>query len=490
MFVELGGGTVNVGGAAVSGGGGGGSGGAGGGGGADLSASLGVRSMLESTAADLRSSATSSTEWGGGKAPSVGVDPLADFLIARAVSNRRMAVLLFWYLTVETEDRVHGESFRRTLLAFLSALDGSGSGPTMRRIFEQQKMLVVRLVQIHRGLLSQPSKNKKAYLEEQLASLRRFEQPIPLPVDPDVEVVGIVAEEASFFNSKQQPLKIPFRTATGATYMTMFKCGDDLRQDQLVLQLFRLMDLLLRNESLNLRMTVYSVLAPSSTTGFLQFVPQSLPLQQVYTKYVQQRNPIQVFLRLKNPDPANRETGIASSAMDAFVRSNAGYCVMTYVLGIGDRHNDNILLAEDGRLFHVDFGYILGHEPPLKGNSTPFKLNKKMVLAMAVNDNDNWRDSPHFVAFKTYACETFNILRSHANLILNVFTLMVDANITDIVRFGPQRSITEVQRKFDLKLSNEEAIHVFQELIESSIHSLWTGILDSWRDLRERRRLF
>lgn len=41
----------------------------------------------------------------------------------------------------------------------------------------------------------------------------------------------------------------------------IFKNGDDLRQDQLIIQMIQLMDQLLRREQLDLRLTPYKVLA-------------------------------------------------------------------------------------------------------------------------------------------------------------------------------------------------------------------------------------
>ena len=47
---------------------------------------------------------------------------------------------------------------------------------------------------------------------------------------------------------------------------------------------------------------------------------------------------------------------------------------------LGCRHLDNLLLRDDGGLFHVDFGFILGRDP--KPFPPPMKLCKEMVEAM------------------------------------------------------------------------------------------------------------
>jgi phosphatidylinositol kinase/protein kinase (PI-3 family) len=55
---------------------------------------------------------------------------------------------------------------------------------------------------------------------------------------------------------------------------------------------------------------------------------------------------LQRYLRQHNPTEDQY-----SRAVYNFTYSCAGYTVASYVLGLGDRHNDNIMLTKSGHLF-------------------------------------------------------------------------------------------------------------------------------------------
>ena len=65
------------------------------------------------------------------------------------------------------------------------------------------------------------------------------------------------------------PLRLTFRCVDGTEYPVMFKIGDDLRQDQLVMQIITLMDQLLKKENLDLKLTPYKVLPTGLDHGKL-----------------------------------------------------------------------------------------------------------------------------------------------------------------------------------------------------------------------------
>jgi phosphatidylinositol 3-kinase len=411
---------------------------------------------------------------------------LANFLISRATNNLMLGNFLHWYLMVECDDRSpdqvkeHRKLFAKVEFDFMTELMQVPDGPERRKTLLRQGELITVLSKISKEIRfsreDRPRKLQrlKKYLADPKNELTTFDPPLPLPLDPSVSIVGCYPEESLVFKSSLFPLLIHFKTSEGKKYPIIFKTGDDLRQDQLVIQVIALMDRLLRKENLDLKLSPYRILATSSNAGAVQFVP-SMSLQAASTKY---KGSILAYLRANNPD-TKADLGIRASTMDTYVKSCAGYCVITYLLGVGDRHLDNLLLAPDGHFFHADFGYILGRDP--KPFAPQMKLCKEMVEGMGSSN------SSHYAAFKSYCFTAYTTLRKSSNLILNLFSLMVDANIPDI-KVEPGRVVEKVRERFHLEMTEEEAMRHFEGLIVDSVGSIFPVVIDTIHNMMQGLR--
>lgn len=138
-----------------------------------------------------------------------------------------------------------------------------------------------------------------------------------------------------------------------------------------------------------------------------------------------------------------------------------------------------MLLSEDGEIFHIDFGYILGRDP--KPMPPPMKLSKDMVEAMG------GVTSEHFRNFAKHIFTAYLYLRRQAKLTLILFALMVDASIPDIA-LEPDKAVRKVENHLRLDLTEEEAIMHLQRVIESSASAVVPGIMDQMHKIAQYLR--
>lgn len=125
----------------------------------------------------------------------------------------------------------------------------------------------------------------------------------------------------------------------------------------------------------------------------------------------------------------NKTNQSLENATENFIRSCAGYCVATYVLGIGDRHSGNIMLTENGLLFHIDFGHFLGNfktKMGIKRERTPFVFTDEMAEIMG------GVAGPNFARFVEFCTKAYNQVRKHSNLLINIFLMNLSAGMPEL----------------------------------------------------------
>lgn len=335
---------------------------------------------------------------------------------------------------------------------------------------------------------------------------------IKLPLNPLIEVSGFITSKCKIMKSKKEPLWLCFQNADpkSGPYLAMFKAGDDLRQDMLVLQLFRIMDRLWRSHGLHLDMAIYGVLATGDQCGFVEVVTKSKTISElqglsfkdeVLFDFLLESNGGNANVTPQNTSqPAQPQPGAGSTASKAsngsvqsksatpptpavatidhpltlavsrFTRSCAAYCVATYVLGIGDRHNGNVMIREDGTLFHIDFGHVLGNFKEKFGvrrERVPFVFTPEMVYVMG-DKNDIF-----YAQFVQMCTTAYNLLRSSAALFMNLFAMMMSSGMPELQTI---EDLYYLQDTLDLDLTPQQAGEKFSAMLESSSKALSTRV--------------
>ncbi|XP_008294170.1 phosphatidylinositol 4-phosphate 3-kinase C2 domain-containing subunit beta [Stegastes partitus] len=282
-----------------------------------------------------------------------------------------------------------------------------------------------------------------------------------------------VAQSCSFFNSNAVPLKLSFQNLDplGDNVNVIFKSGDDLRQDMLTLQMIRIMNKIWIQEGLDMRMVIFKCFSTGRGRGMVEMIPHADTLRKIQVEHGVtgsfKDRPLADWLLKHNPTDEQYD-----KAVENFIYSCAGCCVATYVLGICDRHNDNIMLKTSGHMFHIDFGKFLGHAQMfgnIKRDRAPFVFTSDM--AYVINGGD--KPSSRFHDFVDLCCEAYNLIRKHTHLFLNLLGLMLSCGIPELSDLEDLKYVYDALRPHE---SEADATMYFTRLIESSLGSVATKL--------------
>ena len=226
--------------------------------------------------------------------------------------------------------------------------------------------------------------------------------------------------------SKQRPRKIRINGNDGKYYDFLLKGHEDLRQDERVMQLFTLINTLLENDSNTnkqyLSIETYSVVPLSPNCGVIGWIAGCDTLNTLIRTYREERNVSwledHAFMQqpeAKNYDPLtliqkvqqfsyalNKYSGddlkntiwLTSANSEVwlerrtnFTKSLAVMSIVGYILGLGDRHPDNLMLERvSGKIIHIDFGdcFEVTRTREKYPERVPFRLTRMLINAMEV----------------------------------------------------------------------------------------------------------
>uniref|UniRef100_A0A8K9V297 Phosphatidylinositol 4-phosphate 3-kinase C2 domain-containing subunit alpha n=1 Tax=Oncorhynchus mykiss TaxID=8022 RepID=A0A8K9V297_ONCMY len=393
---------------------------------------------------------------------------LVMFLLSRAQGNVSIAHYLYWLLRDAVLDPAFGRRYDQVLGSLL-CLCGAG----LRDELDKQTRLVTLLGELAEKVRQAGGSTRQVVLQEGLERMQSFFQrnSCRLPLSPSLEAKQLNIKSCSFFNSNAVPLKLALVNSDplGEEINVMFKVGEDLRQDMLALQMIRVMDRIWLQEGLDLRIVNFKCISTGKDNGMVELVPSSDTLRKIQAEYGVtgsfKDKPLAEWLRKYNP--AEDEYDKAS---ENFIYSCAGCCVATYVLGICDRHNDNIMLRSTGHMFHIDFGKFLGHAQmfgSFKRDRAPFVLTSDMAYVI----NGGERPTSRFQLFVDLCSQAYNLIRKHSGLILNLLSLMTLSGLPELT--GNQ-DLKYVYDALQPQTTDAEATIFFTRLIESSLGSVAT----------------
>ncbi|KAL2181037.1 phosphatidyl inositol 3-kinase-like protein [Thermothelomyces heterothallicus CBS 202.75] len=331
------------------------------------------------------------------------------------------------------------------------------------------------------------------------------------PFSRDVITIDSFLDHVLVLGSLAKPRKLTARGSDGKLYGLLVKPKDDLRTDQRLMEFNTLINRSLKRDAESSRrqlyIRTYAVTPLNERVGIIEWVDGLKTLREIATKLLTSRGikieyneaaqmmnrallsdaNIRIFTEdlLGMYPPVLPEWFIAQfpnpsawfAARLKFTRSCAVMSMVGTILGLGDRHAENLLLEEgNGGILHVDFNCLFEKGLHLaQPERVPFRLTHNMETAMGIYRYEG--------PFRHCSEVTLRILRQQEETLMTILEAFIYDPTLDLQNskkrpqkgppLNPTRVVETIRRKIR-GLLPEESIPLgvegqVEELIKQAI---------------------
>ena len=251
-------------------------------------------------------------------------------------------------------------------------------------------------------------------------------------------------------NSNSKPLLLEIIFKDNTTSNILLK-KEDIRIDYIIYKIILFIKYILNYNSIsdiNNFCINYEILPINKTSGIIEIVNKAQSLYNIKEK---------LNISLQNYILENNSSKTINDIRDRYIYSYSIYCVITYILGIGDRHLDNIMITNTGYIFHIDYSYCLGFDP--KPLSSSIRITQDMI------DMIGGINSSGYDKFICISNLYFNIIRKYTKSI-SLYLLLFN-NIDPLI-YNIEFINNHIKKKLFYSASNKYASNILNNVIKQS----------------------
>ena len=249
------------------------------------------------------------------------------------------------------------------------------------------------------------------------------------PLNLNEHIMEIISVEK--LKSNTCPLLVTARVTRGlkgAIIKFIIKKDESLRKESIVACLIKLLQDRLYRQAQKKRIKpfdkipTYQIVMLTKNLAVIEYVENSLTLRMVSNN----KFTLQNYILDNNP---NEQVDFVKRK---FLQSLAISSSLSYILGLGDRHLDNIMINRLGQIFHIDYGYLMDNP------TTSIISNPNIKVTTVMIDFLGGIEGKYYKEFTQYIIQVYDILRLYKNLIINYYEMIGDEQFINWDIFKPK----------------------------------------------------